>query len=72
MPIRRKFTIYIIKKRIPLFLLFVVRMLIMIDTRGRFTLHHALFTIGVIGGIACVVYAIIGNRKSFDKQRKHR
>ena len=47
-------------------------MLIMIDTRGRFTLHHALFTIGVIGGIACVVYAIIGNRKSFDKQRKHR
>lgn len=36
----------------------------MADTQGRITLNSILFTIGVIGGIVCVVIALIRNRKT--------
>ena len=35
-----------------------------VDTRGRLTLNNLLFTIGAIGGIACVVLAVVRNRKA--------
>ncbi len=36
----------------------------MADTQGRITLNSILFTIGVVGGIVCVVIALIRNRKT--------
>ena len=34
-----------------------------VDSQGRFSLSRILFTVGVIGGVACVAAAIIKNRK---------
>ena len=35
----------------------------MIDTRGKATLGSFLFAAGSVGGIVCVIYAILQNRK---------
>ncbi len=44
-----------------------------LDSRGRFTLTGLLFTIGAIGGIVCVAYAVLKNRKQpNDGDRAHR
>ena len=39
-------------------------MLNAIDTRGKITFSNIMFTVGVIGGIMSVVYAVIRNRKT--------
>lgn len=39
-------------------------LLTMIESRGRLTLNSLLFSVGTIGGIVCVAYAIIKNRKT--------
>lgn len=39
-------------------------LLTMIDSRGHLTLNSLLFSVGTIGGIVCVIYAIIKNRKT--------
>ena len=39
-------------------------MLNAIDAHGRITFSNIMFTIGVLGGIVCVVYAVIRNKKT--------
>ena len=39
-------------------------LLTMIESRGHMTLNSILFSIGSVGGIVCVIYAIIKNRKT--------
>ena len=46
-------------------------LLTMVDTRGRLTLNHLLFSVGIVGGIVCVLVGLIRNRKTGDsRQRK--
>ena len=46
-------------------------LLTMVDTRGRLTLNHLLFGVGIVGGIICVLVGLIRNRKTGDsRQRK--
>ena len=38
--------------------------LTMVESRGHLTLNSILFSVGTIGGIICVIYAIVKNRKA--------
>ena len=44
-------------------------LLTMIDTRGKLTLNHLLFSVGIVGGIACVLVGLIRNRKTGDSRQ---